>query len=296
MPIVLGANRYGKAETRVVRITKQGPVHHIKDVNASVALSGDMADTHLSGGNSRVLPTDTMKNTCFAFAQKHGIESVEAYAQLLARHFVDSQDSVHQARVAVDEYFWDRIPVRDRGFLGDDARHSFVKSGREVRTCVVTYDGKQAWVVSGLKGLTVLNSTGSEFWGYIKDQYTTLREAYDRVLATEVTARWRHAGDASDWNRSYTKARTALLEAFMETHSLSLQQTLYAMGNRVLEECPEICEVQLVLPNKHHFLVDLEPFGLDNDNEVFIAADRPYGLIEGSVLRDPAPAAGPAWG
>jgi urate oxidase len=288
MPNILGANRYGKAENRIVRVTKEGPVHHVKDVNVSVALSGDMADTHLSGGNSKVLPTDTMKNTCYAFAQRHGIGEIESYARRLAHHFVDSQEPVHHARVAVDEYFWDRI---------DEADHSFLRSGREVRTCVVHYDGTETWVVSGLKDLTVLNSTGSEFWGYVKDEYTTLQESYDRILATQVSAQWRHAqgSDAADWDKSYDRARAALLEAFKETYSFSLQQTLHAMGTRVLEVCPEICEVQLTLPNKHHFVVDLSAFGLANDNETFLAADRPYGLIEGSVARDTAPPEGPAW-
>jgi urate oxidase len=74
-----------------------------------------------------------------------------------------------------------------------------------------------------------------------------------------------------------------------------LQQTLYAMGREVLEHRPEIAEVRLTLPNKHHLLVDLAPFELANPNEVFVAADRPYGLIEGTVLRDDAPSAGSAW-
>src|SRR6266568_2200491 len=203
MPTVLGDNRYGKSENRVVRITTDGPVHHIKDVNVSVALSGDMADTHLTGGNSKVLPTDTMKNTCFAFAQRHGVGEIEDYARLLARHFVDSQEPVHQARVAVEEYFWARIE-------GDGPhRHSFLRSGREVRTCVVHHDGTETWVVSGLKDLTVLNSTGSEFWGFVEDEYTTLQESHDRILATEVNAQWRHTtgSDATDWEKSYDRAR-----------------------------------------------------------------------------------------
>jgi urate oxidase len=80
------------------------------------------------------------------------------------------------------------------------------------------------------------------------------------------------------------------VEAFAATHSLSLQQTLYAMGEAVLAARPEVCEVRLSLPNKHHFLVDLGPFGLDNPGEVFFVADRPYGLIEGAVQRTGAPA------
>jgi urate oxidase len=136
-----------------------------------------------------------------------------------------------------------------------------------------------------------MNSTNSEFWGFVKDKYTTLKEAYDRILATEVTARWRFNWTSDDqrapqWEKSYDQVRRHLLEAFAETYSLSLQQTLYAMGSRVINSRSEVDEVRLSLPNKHHFLVDLEPFGLKNDNEVYLAADRPYGLIEGTVLRD----------
>ncbi|MFC9439798.1 factor-independent urate hydroxylase [Nocardia sp. NPDC057030] len=289
MSIKLGPNRYGKAETHVVSVTKNGGVHEIRDLNVGVALSGDMDEVHLTGDNGAVLPTDTQKNTVFAFAKEHGISSPEAFGVLLARHFVDSQATIRHARVSIEEYAWERIA------LGGEKQHSFVRSGQEVRTARVHYDGEKAWVVAGLQGLVVLNSTGSEFHGYLKDKYTTLREAYDRVLATEVNAEWRFTGEPGDWDKTYREARQALLEAFADTYSYSLQQTLYAMGERVLNACPEIGEVRLSLPNKHHFTVDLSAFGLANDNEVFYAADRPYGLIEGTVLREDAPAAGPAW-
>ncbi|MFI0451737.1 factor-independent urate hydroxylase [Actinomadura sp. 6N118] len=305
MAIVLGPNRYGKAETRVVRVVRDGGTHHLKDINVSSALSGDMEAAHLTGDNANVLPTDTQKNTAYAFAKKYGVDEIEDFALLLARHFVDSQPSIHHARVEIEEYFWDRIPVAEGPHLGlRDKQHSFVRSGREVRTCVVHYDQERGTtVVSGLKDLVVLNSTDSEFHGYIEDEYTTLKPTNDRILATEVSAQWRHRGDDSSlgrastdsFGRSYTEARQALLDAFAETHSLSLQQTLYEMGRRVLHARKEICEVRMAMPNKHHFLVDLQPFGMDNDNEVFFAADRPYGLIEGSVLTDDAPDVGFAW-
>ena len=297
MAIVLGPNRYGKAETRVVRVVRDGGTHHIKDINVSSALSGDMQDVHLTGDNGNVLPTDTQKNTAYAFAKKYGVDQIEDFALLLARHYVDSQAPIKHARVEIEEYFWDRIPVSDGPHLGlREEQYSFVRSGREVRTCVVHYDQDEgATIVSGLKNLVVLNSTGSEFHGYIEDEYTTLKPTTDRILATEVAAEWRHRGEHGSFGRSYNEARQALLEAFAETHSLSLQQTLYQMGRRVLNTRKEICEVRMAMPNKHHFLVDLEPFGMDNPNEVFFAADRPYGLIEGSVLTDDAPDAGFAW-
>jgi urate oxidase len=294
MPTYLGQNQYGKAENRVVKITREGGTHHIKDLNVSVALSGDMDDVHLSGSNANVLPTDTTKNTVFAFAKEHGIESAEQFGIHLARHFVTGQEPIHRARIRIEEYTWERIAASDAGsrFIGaDEIQHSFVRKGQETRTTEVTFDGESWQVISGLKDLVVMNSTNSEFWGFVKDKYTTLKEAYDRILATEVTARWcfnwtKDDQRAPQWEKSYEQVRRHLLEAFAETYSLSLQQSLYAMGSRVINSRSEVDEVRLSLPNKHHFLVDLEPFGLKNDNEVYLAADRPYGLIEGTVLRD----------
>ncbi|WP_433230570.1 factor-independent urate hydroxylase [Actinomadura formosensis] len=285
MAIVLGSNRYGKAETRLVRVTRDGGTHRLKDVNVSISLSGAMRDVHLTGDNSAVLPTDTQKNTVFAFAKKHGIAAIEDFGLLLARHFVASQPAITHARVEIHEYGWRRI----------GGGHSFVRDGGEVRTALVHGDAEAETVVSGLADLVVLNSTGSEFHGFARDEYTTLEPADDRVLATAVTARWRHRDTNAAWDASYAAARDALLKAFAETHSLSLQQTLYQMGRRVLEGRHGICEIRLSLPNKHHFLVDLEPFGLKNDNEVYFAADRPYGLIEGTVRTDDAPDAPSAW-
>jgi urate oxidase len=150
-------------------------------------------------------------------------------------------------------------------------------------------------VVSGVHDLTVLNTTNSEFWGFPRDGYTTLDETEDRILATQVNARWRYRSADVDWSGAFALARTTLLETFAGTYSYSLQQTLYAMGAAIVDAVPDICEVRLALPNKHHFLVDLDAFGLTNDDEVYYAADRPYGLIEGTVLADDAPAPGHAW-
>ncbi|OKJ75116.1 factor-independent urate hydroxylase [Streptomyces sp. CB02460] len=294
MPTILGQNQYGKAENRVVKITRDGDTHHIKDLNVSVALSGQMDDVHYSGSNAHVLPTDTTKNTVFAFAKEHGIESAEQFGIHLARHFVTSQEPIKTARIRIEEYAWERIATSDANsrFIGsDEVKHSFVRKNQEIRTAQITFDGEKWQVVSGLKDLTVMNSTNSEFWGYVKDKYTTLKEAYDRILATDVSARWRYNWTSDEqrmpnWEKSYEQARKHMLHAFAETYSLSLQQTLYQMGSRIINNRSEIDEIRFSLPNNHHFLVDLEPFGLKNDNEVYFAADRPYGLIEGTVLRD----------
>ncbi|MFR9675571.1 factor-independent urate hydroxylase [Streptomyces sp. TR06-5] len=300
-PVVLGQNQYGKAENRVVKITRDGDTHHIKDLNVSVALSGAMDDVHYSGSNANVLPTDTTKNTVFALAKEHGIASAEEFGIHLARHFVTSQDPIHRARIRVEEYAWERIACSDANsrFIGaDEVQHSFVRKGQETRTAQITFDGEGFEVLSGLAGLTVLNSTNSEFHGFRKDRYTTLKEDYDRILATEVTAVWRHSWSGDEqrmprWDRSYTETRRHMLQAFAETYSLSLQQTLYQMGARVIDSRSELEEIRFSMPNKHHFKVDLEPFGIANeaaDGAVYHAADRPYGLIEATVLRDGADA------
>ncbi|MFK0249987.1 factor-independent urate hydroxylase [Amycolatopsis azurea] len=286
MAITLGPNQYGKAEVRLVTVQREGTVHHLKDLTVSTSLRGDLAATHLTGDNADVVATDTQKNTVYAFAKEAPVGEIEDFALRLGRHFVDSFEHISGARILIDEHGWNRISGHD---------HAFSQAGSEKRTTAVTVQDGQAWIVSGLDGLVVLKSTGSEFHGFPRDGYTTLAETNDRILATAVTARWRYQGDGIDWATSHAEVRRILLETFADKHSLSLQQTLYAMGEAVLKEREEVAEVRLSLPNKHHFLVDLSPFGLKNDNEVFYAADRPYGLIEGVVLRDDAEDPGLAW-
>ncbi|MDQ7804353.1 urate oxidase [Amycolatopsis sp. A133] len=290
MAITLGPNQYGKAEVRLVTVRRDGPVHHLKDLTVSTSLRGELAATHLTGDNAGVLATDTQKNTVYAFAKEAPVGEIEDFALRLARHFTGTQENITGARIKIDEHGWDRIPVG-----GEPHEHAFSRAGDERRTTAVTVRDGRAWVVSGIDGLTLLKSTGSEFHGFPRDQYTTLAATGDRILATAVTARWRYQGDGIGWAESHREIRRLMLETFATKHSLSLQQTLYAMGEAVLRHREEVAEVRLSLPNKHHFLVDLSPFGLKNDNEVFYAADRPYGLIEGTILRDDAEDAGPAW-
>ncbi|WP_206787069.1 factor-independent urate hydroxylase [Amycolatopsis sp. MtRt-6] len=290
MAITLGPNQYGKAEVRLVTVRRDGPVHHLKDLTVSTSLRGELAATHLTGDNAGVLATDTQKNTVYAFAKEAPVGEIEDFGLRLARHFTGTQENITGARIKIDEHGWDRIAVG-----GEPHDHAFSRSGDERRTTAVTFQDGRAWVVSGIDGLTLLKSTGSEFHGFPRDQYTTLAETSDRILATAVTARWRYQGEDIGWAVSHREIRRVLLETFATKHSLSLQQTLYAMGAAVLEARPEVAEVRLSLPNKHHFLVDLGPFGLKNDNEVFYAADRPYGLIEGTIQRDDAEDPGPAW-
>jgi urate oxidase len=292
MGIVLGPNQYGKAENRVVRIYRDTDRHEIRDLNVSTSLRGDFSAAHLAGDQTRVLPTDTQKQTVYAFAKQVGIGEIEDFALALGRHFVNDVEPVEGCRIEIDEYAWERVSVDGR-----EHDHTWVRKGQETRNTILTIEGKGGpeHLVSGLKDLVLLKSTGSEFHDFLVDEYTTLIPTTDRIMATSLVARWRYLGTELDWAALYASIRQLLLEQFAIVHSLALQQTLYEMGRAVLEAHDEVAEIKFSAPNKHHFVYDLSPFGLENPNEVFHADDRPYGLIQASVQRDDAPPAGRAW-
>ena len=288
----LGANRYGKSEVRVMHVARGARPDggdRIRDWNVSTSLSGDLAASHLTGDNSNVLTTDAQKNAVYAFAQSLGGVEPEEFGRRLGDYFLGSQPAISRARIGIAEYSWASLPSNV---------HGFARSGEFTRLTTVTTDRDQGVsTVSGIEDLVLLKTTESEFWGFPRDAYTTLPETKDRMLATQVSAWWRYRPGVTggDWADRFQVARAALMAAFTGTYSYSLQQTLYAMGERVLQELPDACEARLVLPNKHHFLADLAPFGLTNDDEVYLATDRPYGQIEGTVLADDSPDPGLAW-
>ncbi|MBF6473109.1 urate oxidase [Nocardia abscessus] len=294
-PIVLTDHRYGKAENRIVRIYREGARHEIRDVNVSTVLRGDFADAYIAGNQAKVLPTDSQKHTAYAFAKRAGLRTIEDYALALAEHFVAEIEPVRSARVEIDEYAWERVSVG-----GVEHDHTWVRRGTEVRTAAVTVAGsgadRRAWVVGGVKDLTILKSTGSEFADFLTDDFTVLAPTHDRMLATSLVAEWRFAGsEGVDWDEVYTGVRARLVETFATLHSKALQQTLFEMGKAALAAYPVLAEIRLAAPNKHHFDYDLARFGLENRGEVYHADDRPYGLIHATVARADAPEAGPAW-
>ncbi|HEY8317851.1 MAG TPA: urate oxidase [Amnibacterium sp.] len=292
MAIVLGPHQYGKAETRLVRVVRTGERHELVDLNVSTALRGHFDAAHLEGDQHNVLPTDTQKNTAYVWAKRFVPDPIESWALSLARHFVDDVEPVTGARVEVERLGWTRADVG-----GAPHRHTFLRTGPEVRTAAVTVAADGVHVVQGFKDLVILKSTGSAFRDFLVDDLTTLQPTDDRIMATSLTVRWRLSDPAADtdWNALHASVQAVLVERFANLESLALQQTLWHMGKAALEAHPEIAEIRLAAPNKHHFVVDLAPFGEANPNEVFHADDRPYGLIHASAIRDDAPPAGDAW-
>jgi urate oxidase len=277
---VLGWNRYGKSRVRLVKVRRTREPHEIVDLTIDVQLEGAFDAVYVEGDNASCHATDTMKNTVYAFARQDPIAHVEAFALRLADHFI-AKPAVTRVRISAIEHRWDRVSVSGRPHP-----YAFVQPGGEQWTAVVTRDRERSDAVSGLANLIVLKTTDSAFAGFPRDDYTTLPETGDRILATSVTASWRHRSASVDFS-SRERIRTALLETFAVHHSRSVQHTLYAMGEAALAACAAIDEITLALPNRHHLLVDLQPFGLDNPNEVFVATDQPYGLIEATITRTP---------
>ncbi|WP_431814182.1 factor-independent urate hydroxylase [Kocuria sp. cx-455] len=284
--VVLGKNQYGKAQNHVVRINRDNDRHIIRDLVVTSQLRGDLTEVHTKGDNAHCVPTDTQKNTVFAFAQQYDIKSPEDLLLKLSDHFTGEFEWITGGRWAADEYRWDRI---------NDNDHCFVQNKQEVRTSVLVTDGDKKTVISGFKDLTVLKSTESGFEGYPKDQYTTLQETTDRIMSTDVATRWRYNTTDVDFDAVYEDVKNIMLTKFTDHYSRALQETLYLMGKAVIEAHPEIDEIKFSCPNKHHFVYDLSFCDLENNNETHYAADRPFGLIEATVQRKGAAEDEHAW-
>jgi len=274
----LSWNRYGKARVRLVKVRRAHDPHQLVDLTLDVQLEGAFEPVYVDGDNQRCLATDTMKNTVYAFARTSDLEHVELFAEELAAHFA-AQAAVTTVRVAATEQPWQRVAVG-----GHPHPHAFVQPGGEQWTAVVTCDGQGTHVVSGVTNLVLLKTTDSAFAHFPRDRFTTLSETFDRILATSVTASWRYRTGMRDFSVR-DRIRQGLIETFAAHDSRSVQHTLYAMAEAALDVCVDVTEITLSLPNRHHLLVDLKPFGLDNPNEVFVATDQPYGLIEARVKR-----------
>jgi urate oxidase len=280
MSATLTWNGYGKAAVRLVKVGRSGARHELHDLTVDVQLQGNFSSTHETGDNSAVLPTDTMKNTVYALAKMGDVDPPESFGLALGRHFLEACPAAKRAVIHLELHRWDRLAPE-----GKPHHHAFQRGSAERRIAVASVEREAESVSAGIEGMALLKTTGSGFEGFLRDGFTTLKETDDRILATEVSARWRYGTPPADWTRAWTSTHDALLATFATTYSHSVQETLYAMGVEALAACPDIAEIRLALPNQHHLLVDLNPFGLTNANEVFDATREPYGRIEGVVTR-----------
>ena len=276
----MGDNRYGKQAIRLVKVVRGQDGHEVRDLTVGITLEGDFAASYTDADNSLVIATDTMKNTVYAFAPEHLTGAIEAFGLVLGRQF-SGAPQVDRATVTIAEHGWERLP----GASGP-APDAFRRSGAATRTATVAVSRDGEAVESGVTDLVVMKTTKSAFSGFPRDRYTTLPEVSDRLLATKVTASWRHDDADVDWAASRLGVTRTLLEVFADHHSESVQHSIWLMGRAILDRHPGIAEVRMSLPNLHHWMVDLSPFGGTNAGELFVATTEPHGLIEATVRRE----------
>jgi urate oxidase len=279
MAIRLGQNNYGKSRVRLLHSMRRGNRHDIKELTFAISFEGDFDSVHTKGDNAKALPTDTIKNTVYALARNYPMKSVEDFSLHLVAHFFENPH-VSKIRIEAGEDLWTRILVD-----GIPAAAGFVRAGEEKRTALLDGTRQGVAIRAGIQNLVAMKTADSAFDGFMRDNYTTLKEVRDRIMATSIRTSWLYDGTAFDFDSTWSGIRTTLLTAFATHKSESLQHTLYAMGEAVIEKFPSVREIHLSLPNKHYNLLDLAPFGMDNPSEVFLPTDEPHGLIEGTVLR-----------
>jgi urate oxidase len=278
----LGPNRYGKTAVRLATVTRDGERHRFTDLDLEVLLEGDFRTAFTEGDNSAVLPTDTMRGTCTALARE-GVDHVAAYLQRVVDRLFVASPAVERIRMRAISHPWERIDVdgapHDHGFRP--------AAGGSSVTTLTQERGMPPTVTGGIRGLRLLKTTGSAFSGYPKDRYTTLPETRERIMATTVESTWGTTLAEVD-HTALAAAVPATFSASFATHdaSESLQHTLHTMGSAVLDAHPEVTWIRFRMPNEHHNLADLAPYGLENPNQVYVVAGDPSGLIEGVVTRE----------
>ena len=278
--IELGPNRYGKSAIRLVKVTRGPDGHRVRDLTVAVALEGDFGVAHTDGDNATLVATDTMKNTVYALAPEHLVGAVEAFGLVLAEHFLGAT-AVSRSTITIREHHWEPIPTD-----GGPAPDAFMRLGDRTRIAIVSTarDGRVT-VEGGIEDLTVMKTGRSAFAGFPRDEFTTLPDTDDRIMATKVSAIWRYGGSDLDWDAIHDGVVGTLLDVMAVHQSPSVQASIFIVGRAILERHVALDEVRMVLPNLHHWTYDLTPFGLENRSEIFVATTEPHGLIEATVRR-----------
>src|ERR1017187_2513321 len=277
----LGENRYGKSRVRLSRVTRHGDRHEFNEWTVRVLLEGEFESSFTEADNSRILPTDTMKNTVYSLARASKAATIEEFAMELGDYLLANNPQVTGACVEIEEKAWERLTVD-----GAPEATTFKLGGPEVHTVRAERDQTLAWsVASGIAGLVILKTTKSAFTGFIKDMLTTLKPATDRIFGTRATAKWEYTSDSPNYAQARKQVIAALLKEFASHDSMSVQHTLFDMGKAALAAAPDVARITLTMYSLHHLLADLSPFGQDNPNHIFVPIDEPHGYIEATIER-----------
>ncbi len=276
-------HRYGKERVRLTTLDRSVSPHRLVVCAVGISLEGSFEPSFTDGDNRNVVATDSMKNTVYVLAREHGVTSIERFALLLATHFAETYSAVSSASVDIEQEVW-------RPIEGQDAQHAaaLMRASTELYLASAHHDGTSGALSSGIDLLQVIKTADSGFSDFHRDRFATLKDTDDRLFATTLRVEWTLARadvDATQDQEFRHRVRSTLLEVFATHNSRSVQETLHAMGTAVLESIAEVAEINLQLPNQHHLLANLEPFGLDNENQVFVGTDEPFGNIEATLSR-----------
>lgn len=287
----VAAARYGKDNVRVYKVHKDPKtgVQTVTEMTVCVLLEGEIDTSYTKADNSVIVATDSIKNTIFILAKQNPVTPPELFGSILGTHFINKYKHIHVAHTNIITHRWTRLNID-----GKPHSHSFVRDSEETRNVQVDVtEGVGIDIKSSINKLTVLKSTGSQFWGFVRDEYTTLPEVWDRILSTDVEATWAWKrfsgldevrGNVPKFDETWEAARNITLKTFAEEESASVQATMYKMGEQILAYQPLLETVEYSLPNKHYFEIDLSWHkGLKNtgkDAEVFVPQTNPNGLIK----------------
>ncbi len=277
---MIAHSAYGKSRVRLVTVSRHADRHDVQDLTIAVRCEGDFDRALTEGDNSHVLPADTLKNAVYALAAQHPVVEPEAFGIVLSRYVLAANPSTTRCTVELVQHTWTRVP--------DETRlhpHAFIRQGPEIRRAQVMTSGDTLAVEAGVTDLVIMKTAGSSFFGFPRDNYTTLRETPDRLLATSLTATWRYTRAVAGYNAVFGAVRQTLLATFADHEGRSLQHTVHAMGHAVIASHPEVTSIYLAMPDRHLLPVDLMPFGLENRNEIFVATDEPHELVELTLIR-----------
>ncbi|HEX8322587.1 MAG TPA: urate oxidase [Tepidisphaeraceae bacterium] len=282
----LTQNSYGKSAIRLTKVVRNGPRHTLFEIDAAIQLEGAFEAAYTHGDNTATIATDSMKNTVYVLAKETQFDSIEQFAPVLAGHFVATYPQVTRAAVTLTQATWQRMTSG-----GKEHDHAFVAAGAHERVAIAVATRADITLTGGVRGLRVMKTTDSQWHTFVTDRYRTLKDSFDRILATQIDADWTFnvpadAFASTDFDAADTMIRTAILDTFAGHFSLGVQQTLLAMGEAVLIACPIIDSIHFTLPNLHRIPFNLEPFGLKFENDIYVATDEPHGLIQGTVNRE----------
>ena len=266
-------NYYGKGDVIVYRLKRDGrvPPGQSAVFGASVKMLayGDAFwPTYTTGDNTGLVATDSMKNFIQRETLNYAGPDLEEYCRFLGAKFLDTYPQVEGTQVSADEVPFAALQSRST---------AFAPAGPECFTCRIELNrGGTVEIASGIRGFRLLRLGGSAFHGFVRDQYTTLPDIKNRPLRMGLDLEWTYTSHAAAFSAGKIPAavRAIVRQLFEGFESGSIQQVIYQIGSRMLQDIPVIAEIQLEANNRTwDTIAESDTLGVYTD------ARPPYGCL-----------------